>query len=396
MRIVRFLLAIGAAGLATTILAGHLGSLHPALDAFSHLRIQMLGLAMILCAVLTLARMWRGAVILGAVAVGSAALTLPWLLPREVVDGRAFVLMQQNLLYRNGNVAALLDRVAEVEPDVIALQEIGGRARGIADALRAEYPHVHQCRGVSAVGDVAVLSRVPFAPDLRARCTPGLAIAAVRLDDVAVAVGSLHLHWPWPFGQDRHLESLARHVPAIAAPGLLAGDFNAVPWSASAERLARMMDGRVVRGIGPSRREPDLPDWLQPLWDIPIDNVVVTGFIEVLGTESIPLDGSDHDTVVTRFRFRVPPAPEEETFASADGANLVVHQPVGAHLIGFLNQIGEADRECEDHRKRSDGANSDHAYSLPTGLMRPNYRFPSERCLMERFIERSGLLEGQE
>ena len=308
-RFVRAMLWLGALALAAAILLGHLGWLHPALDSLSHLRIQLVGLATILGAVLALARQWGAFTILGAVAVGSAALTLPWLLPREPLPGPAYVVMQQNLAYRNGNERALLERIAAVDPDIIALQEIGGRAREMVDALRDEFPFAHQCRGVSAVGDIAILSRTPFAPDLRARCTPGLAIAAVRLGDASVAIGSLHLHWPWPFGQERHVDSLARHVPAIATPGLLVGDFNAVPWSASVARIAAMMHGRVVRGIGPTRREPDLPAWLQPLWDIPIDNAVATEFIDILGTEALPLEGSDHDTVVTRFRLRVPPPP---------------------------------------------------------------------------------------
>ena len=307
MRFVRSALTLGATGFALAILVGHLGWLHPALDAFSHLRIQLVGLALATCLLLVVARMWNGAAILGAVAVGSAALTLPWLLPREALPGPAYVVMQQNLSFRNSNEAALLNRIAEVDPDILALQEIGGRAREMIDALRNEFSYVHQCRGVSAVGDVAILSRVPFADDLRARCTPGLAIAAVRLGDTSVAVGSLHLHWPWPFGQDRHVESLDRHVPTIATPGLLVGDFNAVPWSASVRALARMMHGRIVRGIGLTRRDPNLPDWLQPLWDIPIDQAIVTEFVDVLSSEAIPLEGSDHDTVVTRFRLRVPP-----------------------------------------------------------------------------------------
>ena len=312
MRLLRTTLWAGAICLAVAILAGHLGWLHPALDAFSHLRIQLIGTAVVACAVLIAARQWQAFIILGAVAVGSAALTLPWLLPREALRGPAYVLMQQNLRFTNANVAAFLERVASVEPDVIALQEVSRRSSALIDAVRVDYPFEHRCRGVSAVGDVAILSRTPFSSDLRARCTPGLAIAAVQFDDGnAIAVGSLHLHWPWPFGQDRHVASLTRHVPAIATPGLLVGDFNAVPWSAATARLAAMMHGEIVRGVGPTRRDPDFPQWAQPLWDIPIDQAVVTEFVEVLGTQAIPLEGSDHDTVVTRFRLRVPPPVEQ-------------------------------------------------------------------------------------
>ena len=311
---IRTLLAGAAGSVAVALLAGHAGGLHPALDSFAHLRLQLLGLAALLALPCLAARAWNAAAILIAVAVGSLAQTVPYLVPTERVEAdpvRAslaphYTLLQQNLSFRNERPSAFLRRVADVQPDVMTLQEVHRRHGPLIDRLRARYPHLHRCRGTSPVGDVVVLSRRPFAPDLARRCTPGLAVVAVSFNGQGVAIGSLHLHWPWPFPQGRHIESLERHVPEIGAPGILAGDYNAVPWSAATARLADMMDGRIVRGIGATRIDPGLPRVLRPLWDLPIDNVAVTDFIEVASVASVPLAGSDHDSVVVRFRLAVP------------------------------------------------------------------------------------------
>lgn len=316
---IRQALAVGAIGVALALLAGHAGALHPALDSFAHIRLQLLALAAAVALPCFAIGARNAGAILAAVAIGSFTLTVPFLLPPERGSGDpvaasfapGYTLLQQNLSYRNPNQGAFLSRVASVEPDVITLQEAHRDHDPMIERLTHRYPYVHRCRGATAVGDVAILSRRAFAPDIRRRCTPGLAIIAVSLNGHALAVGSVHLRWPWPFGQGAHLESLAPHMAIIGAPGILAGDFNAVTWSAAANRLAGMMDGTLVRGIGGTRVAPRLPRWLRPLWDIPIDNAVVTDFVEVTAAQSIPLDGSDHDTVVVSFRLRLPPREPE-------------------------------------------------------------------------------------
>ena len=317
----RALLRLSGLGIVAGILAGHLGALHPALDSFAHLRVQFWMLAAAAGVALLLANLRvLGLVMLGVAAMSFAAtapyLRTPWseersLSPGDVAGRIPFVALQQNFRYDNPNADAFVDRVRATMPEVIALQEVRAPALAAIEVLAERYPHMHRCRGASAAGDVVLLSRRPFVGPRR--CAPGLAIASIELGGTRVGLGSLHLHWPWPFGQAEHIGTLAPHVPRIGAPGLLLGDFNAVPWSDAVARIAAMMDGAPVRGFGGTRVDPDLPAWLRPLWDIPIDQMIATPDVEPVWTRSLPLTGSDHDTLIAAFL--VAPTPPERSAA---------------------------------------------------------------------------------
>ena len=306
------------ASLALAISAGHLGMLHPALDSFSHLRPQLIGLAFATSVALLIGRRWLEALALAALALASSVPTLRWYEPETVeVDGEALVILQQNLLYRNDDAAAFLERVREVQPDVIALQEVERAGRAMASALAAEYPYRHTCRGASAVGDVMIVARLPIVGGRS--CTPGLAVARFRVGRTPFTVASLHLHWPWPAPQNRHIESLRAVLGAIEAPAIMVGDYNAVPWSYAMRRLERMMKGKAVPGIGNTRIDLDWPAALRPFWDLPIDHVVTTEGLVVRSVEAIPLRGSDHDSVVTRATVLAAPVEQEARLSRRAG-----------------------------------------------------------------------------
>ena len=317
---IRAAIALGTVAAAAAIVIGYLGALHPALDAFAHLRVQLIVLAGTLGLICLVSRPRLIGLLAVGVAIVAATDTRRWFegaaaSPANLTEATFrshYVLLQQNLKFSNPAPAAFLRRVASVEPDIITLQEIDARNLATVERLASTYPHQHRCRGASAVGDVVILSRRPFASAHPRRCSPGFALVAVSLNGQAVSVGSLHLHWPWPYGQWQHIDSLEPHLPRIVPPGILAGDFNAVPWSAAVARLAALMDGAIVAGIGPTRIDPDLPHWLRRAWDIPIDNIVVTDFVDALETRTQALEGSDHDSVVLRFRLAMPPGRDSD------------------------------------------------------------------------------------
>ena len=288
-----------AAALALAILAGHAGWLHPALDSFSHLRPQLLGVGAVLAS-FALVRRRAPAPILLAVGIGSAALTAPYYVAEtetEFAIGTRIVVLQQNLRYDNIRLDALERRVAERRPDLVALQEVRGEGERLLRRLSRDYPHQHRCRGASPVGDVAILSRHAIVRGT-ARCARGLAVATIEAPGATFTFGSLHLHWPWPAPQPRHLAAIEPLLGELSAPAILAGDFNAVPWSDAVRRIERAMGGRAVRGIGGTRIDPDWPAVLQPLWNLPIDQLVITPDVAVGPVAVLPLVGSDHASVV--------------------------------------------------------------------------------------------------
>ena len=381
MRLLATLLKLAALGVALAIVAGHLGWLHPALDSFSHLRMQLLMFAVVLAVALAASRRWEGLALM-ALALASLLATMGTIIRPGAGGGRADItILQQNLLHDNAEVDAFLARVREAEPDVIALQELKAANEAILPALSNDYPHLHRCRGGGRVGDVAILSRLPPGTRVRRACLPGLAIASVRVGEGPgardVGIGSLHLSWPWPFGQDRHLESIERVLPKLTTPAALVGDFNAVTWSASVRRLARTIGGEVVPRPTGTRVEPDLPPLLRWAWDIPIDHAVVSGMI-VLDSVAIPLRGSDHDTLVTRLALPPAAPPEREAWlnrggrgalpvprkALAEHADLMHDVALNARFMGGVHDLGEAESEGQNDREGPDGAKAEHGASL--------------------------------
>ena len=354
------LLRLATLGTLGATVVGHLGALHPALDSFAHLRVQLLGLAALLVVACVLTRLWRSAAALAVVGALSALLTLPYWVGVERDEAREgdmiLTVLQQNYRFDNARGDAFLARVAEVAPDVIAVQEVSAAADASLAVLSGDYPFQHRCRGAGFVGDVVIASRGPFVG--WRRCAPGLAVARIRVEGREVALGSLHLHWPWPFGQPRHIETLVPHVPRIGAPdvpGVLLGDFNATTWSHAVRRVAAMMGGRAVRGLGGTRIEPDLPRPFRSLWDIPIDQAIVTPDIRVLAAGAVALEGSDHDTLV--LRLALAPRPEERVARRNADATIKDARHAAAFRPSLRGRVAET-AGVRSHAPTREGLNS--------------------------------------
>ena len=120
---------------------------------------------------------------------------------------------------------------------------------------------------------------------------PGLAALQAEGPEGRVWLVALHIHWPWPYGQAAHLDRLVPVLERLDGPVLLAGDFNAVPWSVAVGRVVQAVGGRLagpVRGTFPR---------FGPLLVLPIDHVIAPegGTLDLR-----PLLGSDHRGVVAR------------------------------------------------------------------------------------------------
>src|SRR5690606_10386601 len=112
---------------------------------------------------------------------------------------------------------------------------------------------------------------------------------------------ALHLGWPWPFGQDRQVERLRPALATIGDRAILAGDFNATPWSHSVRSVAEAGGLRLAGRVGPTWLDRRLPDWLRPLVGLPIDHVMVKGGVLADPPQRLPWAGSDHLPVLLDF-----------------------------------------------------------------------------------------------
>jgi endonuclease/exonuclease/phosphatase (EEP) superfamily protein YafD len=282
------LTALIKTGLVLSILGlagGYLGWLHPLGDVLAIVR----GPASVVVLVLALCAVWAGmrkaafwSILLALLTGMSVVLAYVWPGPPGT-----FALYQKNLRFDNAELAALEADIRAAAPLALTLQELSEPNRALLQALADVYPHQHICP-FTGVGATAVATSLPPVPGATA-CAPGLAAMQVTVTEgqrqVPVWIVSVHLHWPWPFGQSAHVAELRPVLEALEGPVLMGGDFNMVRWAVSVRRMALS-----ARGI-PAGPTATTFRGLGPLAPLPIDHVFAPGGGRA---EYRPAFGSDH------------------------------------------------------------------------------------------------------
>ena len=199
----------------------------------------------------------------------SAAALLSYALPGTAAPG-TYTLYQKNLLFKAWPRQPLADDILASGADIVTLQEVSTHNRQYMRSLFEAYPTQVICPSRAGF-DVAILTRfeqVEGGADCGAG--GGLALLQVRLPQgQTVWIASLHLLWPWPYGQPEQLRRLLPRLSALEGPVILAGDFNMVPWGASVARIAQATG---TERIGPAH---DTFPHFRPLLPLPIDHVLL-------------------------------------------------------------------------------------------------------------------------
>lgn len=303
----------GALLVAVPLVAGFFSTLHPAFDSFAHFRAHLAVLLVVAGLGLMATRLrWNGA---AALLLGAAAFTTtfgepPWRAQASSVasDTEALAryrLLHLNMRYDNPTPERVLSLIARERPDVMTLVEISPRLREKLDLVAAAYPYRIVCRRPA----VAILSRRPFIDD-SARCAERgrLVIATVDFGGQHVDVAAAHLAWPWPRGQYRQAAAMMPDLAGLKPAGILAGDFNAAPWSALVRRIAGEASFTTVSRVGPTWAPRWVDATLRGLVGLPIDHVLTKERIIVHGSMTVEDAGSDHAPV--RMDFSIVPERE--------------------------------------------------------------------------------------
>ena len=119
----------------------------------------------------------------------------------------------------------------------------------------------------------------------------GATILPLQTPHGRLQVLSLHLHWPFPYGQRAQVAALSPELAAVPGAVLVGGDFNMVPWGWPLEAIG--LATRTVRA-GPAWTSFRVKDWLP----LSIDHVLAPGSGLV---ERRPLLGSDHHGLLARL-----------------------------------------------------------------------------------------------
>ncbi len=280
--------AFGALGL----IGGYFGDYHPAADSLAVFRLYALGA--LFFAMFGFA-LWRQSLLtyfsLGLLLFGVFSLRGQFANP-PAVEG--FSLMQHNNLFRNDS-RHLVDYAQVNAPDIITLQEITtGSVQQLA-AMRADYPYQVICP-FSAVGGVAILSKYRFVGEQGEGCIEGLGMVSARvaLPDGEITVVSLHLHWPWPYGQSTQMDALIPALEGLKGPVFIGGDFNMVAWSIVMARIEAATDTKAIGGFRFTKT------LFSGLVQLPIDHVLAPPNWPASAIRG-PRLGSDHNSVIAHF-----------------------------------------------------------------------------------------------
>ena len=256
--------------------AGFGGAIHPLGDSLAvfQLPLALTGMVMLMPA----KRQWFWpAAIVGTMSM----LNVLW--PKMVPTAPGtYTVYQKNLSFRQHEQAELAADILQRDTDIVTVQEVNEPNMAILEAIKAEYPTQAWCP-FDFVGGTAVATKWPALGDVVCSDVGGLTALKVQSPSGPVWLVSLHLHWPWPFGQDAQIEALLPVLEGVDAPIVLGGDFNMVPWS---NLVSRVMEasGTVYSGV----RSPTY--YIKEMVPIPIDHVLAGG-----GTgEVLPLLDSDH------------------------------------------------------------------------------------------------------
>jgi endonuclease/exonuclease/phosphatase (EEP) superfamily protein YafD len=293
-----------AVGVLAGSLAGWAGSWHWLLDLTTHFRWYWLVLSL---GGLIACLRWRRPTAVACLALAAVANTrdlLPYWLPKTAPtsamvdreDRRVFVI-SMNVHRVNDDATAAVAYLRDRQPDVVAVLEVDADWATALDGLADLFPHRVIRPRIDNFG-IALLSRWPLDDvEIVAFSETGFPsiLATVRRPAGDFRIIATH---PYPPFNARCTDQLVTHLDGVASaaaasslPCLVAGDFNAAPWSRPYRRLVArsgLVDSALGRGVQAT--------WHAhlPAPRIPIDHVLVPPEATVLRREVGPDIGSDH------------------------------------------------------------------------------------------------------
>jgi len=297
------LCVIAGVGLAGATIAGFFGQLFWVFDLFSHFRVQLFQLCLVLIGIAIWRRRNRQRVLWILLACLNYAFVLPLYLGKPPPAAKQPVrVMLINLNASNGNTEQVLKAINTANPDLLLLEEVTPKWAHELSGL--DYPY-----RVSKVRNdpfgIMLLSRYPLS------CTPVVVIGTAGVPSVVATVYLpqseilfIGTH-PMPpisseFSKNRNqqLAELSKLIAQQEKPVLLIGDLNTSPWSPHFTRLLKESDLKnSMKHFG-----------FQPSWPtgnrflrIPLDHMLHSPEIlihnRIVGSDV----GSDHLPLIVDF-----------------------------------------------------------------------------------------------
>lgn len=275
------------------------------MDLVKHFHLQYAGAALILLALSGVFRCWRCAVAAVLCLVASAIHLWPLYCSSSTAHCQTadqIRLMTANVNCWNPNGPKLLSAIQTIQPDVIALNEVGSAIEPAIGQLVASYPFfLTEVRDDNA--GLALLSRLPLSNvQLRKLGESRLLAITATLNLPTGNVDLIVVHTQSPVSprasalRDRQLRDLAAFVESDADRAVVIGDLNTSMWSPGYKLLApnaHLANAREGFGVLPT-----WPAWLPVFMRIPIDHCLHGKHVGVANVMVGPDIGSDHMPLV--------------------------------------------------------------------------------------------------
>ena len=276
-------------------------------DLCNHFQAQYFGFQTLCLVGLSGMRRFRWALLPAALLVLPGWYLAPYFLPHAAAPPlvRPLRVVSFNVLFTNTRYADTVRWVQQSDPDIAFFPEVTPHwADGLAP-LQASMPHSIIHAATHNFG-FALFSKHPI---LHHELVPsrilGITMVLVTLEIGGQQMVFVGMHPPSPQSadcsqaRDDTFTELARRLRMETRPVIVAGDFNATPWSHATRPLleAGLRDSMLGCGFSAT--------WLHdvPLLAIPIDRILVGGPIFPHARWTGPDLGSDHRPVVADLRW---------------------------------------------------------------------------------------------
>lgn len=296
-------------GLAACTITGLFGAWSVVADAFTHFRVHLAVLALLLagCTLRVHRRLVAAAAVVAMINLG-LAVTYDRSPLVVSAGGTVLKVMTVNVLFHVDNDDQIVAQIAVEAPDVVFLQELTWARQGLLKRLEALYPWQISCKGAWRC-DVAIVSRHRWDA---AQAAPvgetGTKMAWARFGPEwgGALVASVHLKWPLVSDQTAQLQSVSDALAGHAGPIIVGGDLNAAPWSAAVRSFARQTGLNSAGGFVPTWPRRTFVHGQPCVACIPqlqIDHVFVSPQIRVLSVRAGADVGSDHLPLIAELEL---------------------------------------------------------------------------------------------
>lgn len=248
-------------------------------------------------------------------------LQLWWVLPytvfwrKEVLTSKSanktkqLSIITSNVLQTNHNSDALIDLVAQYEPDILVTLESDKWWENKLSVLEKEMPYCVKCPLDNLYG-MHVYSKLPFSEEkisyLIEKDVPSIHLRLELRSGDKVGMHFVHPAPPSPTEnteskeRDAELITLARSVADTHSPVIVTGDLNDVAWSATT-RLFRKISGLLDPRVGRGMFNTFHADHVFLRW--PLDHLFHSTHFKVKNIQRLPSIGSDHFSLFTVLAY---------------------------------------------------------------------------------------------